>query len=155
MCACLLLSTLDAAGKSARKQGRMPIVMEKATVRGKVVVLEGRRSKRSVLGNLRIQIWSLPADGEVPETGKVGEAGDEAGGEQSEAGKKKLIHETRTDELGMFDLPLLPVAEYDFVAGELHLRLRVMEKSEKRKGQSEPKILLIVLPKEVVTSSRK
>jgi len=115
--------------KGKVKQLPVPVVIEKATVRGKVVVLESRRRERRTIKDLRIQIWA------------PGEDGKEA----------SLVHETKTDEAGMFDLPILKVAEYSLRVGEIDMKLKVTEQAPDRAGRAEPKVLLIMLPKEVVS----
>ena len=46
-------------------------------------------------------------------------------------------------------LPALDAGKYELVVGELHLNLLVQSTSEVKTKQEEPKILLLLLPKEV------
>lgn len=137
---CFLIATLCASVNPITSHARsrspelgIPVVMETATVRGKVIVLEDRRTDRQTLEGLKVEVWSS----------KPGETEDELK-------KDKLLHETATDEFGMFDLPLLAEADYVLTISELDLRLTVIPKSEERQDQKEAKVLLILLPKEVV-----
>ena len=111
-------------------QGPIPVVMEEATVRGRVVIMETRRTERHALEGLRVKVWTK---------------GNKEGGEES-----RLLHEAETDELGLFSLPLLPVGEYTLVVSKVTLRLVVTPKAPERAEQEEPKILLILLPREVI-----
>jgi hypothetical protein len=117
--------------ESADKQWRVPVVMEKATVRGKVVVLETRSDERKALSDLKIQVWTRKTDEKKTE-------------------KDKLVVETKTDESGFFNLPVIDVGDYVLVVAELQLRLTVVPEAGARAGQQEPKILLLLLPKEVI-----
>ena len=112
------------------KHWRIPVVMEKATVRGKVVILETRREDRKTIADLRVEVWTTQKD----EPQKKG----------------SLLHETKTDEGGLFTLPLIEEGQYILVVGSLRLNLTVTPQADVRKGQSEPKVLLILLPKDVV-----
>lgn len=118
---------LSAAGEE-QTTWRVPIVMEKATVRGKIVILENRSEDRRVLEGLKVQVWSDP--------------------EESQPSGK--IHETLTDDAGLFSLPELEVGEYFLTVARLRLRLTVVPNDPERAGQLEPKVLLILLPKDVV-----
>ena len=119
-----------ASGQSKERRYKIPVVMEKATIRGKVVILETRRDDRKTIANLRIQVWSTAKDD--PGT------------------KRSMEHETKTDDGGLFALPLLEEGRYILVVGELQLSLSVVPQSEDRKGASEPKVLLLLLPKDVI-----
>ena len=127
----ILTGLLASAAPAQDKAQRVPVVMEEATVRGRVVVLETRRTDRHAPEGLDVQVWSRA--------------------DEKKGVEKKLLHETKTDEDGLFALPLLAVQEYELVVGEVKLRLIVVPRSEERKDQEEPKILLILLPKESVT----
>jgi hypothetical protein len=126
----------QASAESKRSAPRLviPVVMEAATVRGKIVMLEDRRNDRQVLQGLKVVVWST----------KSSES------EEAEPETDILIHEAVTDEFGMFDLPLLEEGTYVLVIGEMNLQLVVIPKSEDRADQKEPKVLLILVPKEVV-----
>ena len=104
----------------------VPVVMDEATVRGRVVILETRREDRRTIQGLRIAVR------------------DEAG--------KQVIHRTRTDDEGFFSLPVLPAGRYRITIGELRMDLLVQEAEEAAPGagSAEPKIVLILLPKDVV-----
>lgn len=119
------------------KEIAVPVVMEAATVRGKVIMLEDRRTDRQVLKDLKVAVWSTKKD---EESGKP------------TAEPDKLLHETTTDEFGMFNLPELPEGNYVLIISELKIDLTVIPKAEERADQKEPKVLLILLPKEVVES---
>jgi len=140
--------------QDTKRTWRVPVLMEEATVRGKVVVLETRREDRRAVENLLIQVWTAPDEAEELENAAEEQADETVEAEaETEAEKEepKLVHETRTDENGLFSLPVLSVGVYRLVIGELSVQLRVMPKHEERKDQEEPKILLILLPKEVIT----
>ena len=66
--------------------------MERATLRGKVVVLETRVQERRTINGLPVQVWT-------PKKG---------------AGRKvkrdRLLHEAKTDMDGFFSLPVLDVS---------------------------------------------
>ena len=130
VCCATVIAPRQACAKKVKKRVRIPIVMEAATLRGKVVVLESRKTDRDVVRGLKVKMWPWNDDIEETET--------------------PPLHETQTDEFGMFNLPELAVRDYLLAVGEMHLRLKVMPQAESRRGQSEPKILLILLPKEVV-----
>ncbi len=87
-------------------KGRLPVVMEEATVRGKVIVLENRKEDRRILRDLSIRIWS------------------------GEGAARKLLHETVTDDLGLFSVPMLKVGEYRMTVAELNVRLSVIPKAD-------------------------
>ena len=127
------------AAEKKTSQWRVPIVMEKATVRGKVVVLETRREERASIKNLNVEVWTAPEESSGEESKK-----------DSDAPGRKRLHATKTDELGFFSLPALEEGEYVLVIGELHLGLTVVPAAEVRKGQEEPKVLLLLLPREVL-----
>lgn len=112
------------------KTWRVPIVMEQATVRGRVVILESRREDRKTVGGLRIEVWSTDPD--------------------DPNARDSRLHRTRTDDDGLFELPLLDLGRYLMIIGDLRLSLQVVEQSANRRGQQEPKVLLILLPKDVV-----
>ena len=121
---------------------KVPIVMEEATVRGKVAVLETRREERRVMEGLAVRVWSVK---DTPENADGKHSQKDAAWERD-----RLLHETETDELGLFDLPRLDVANYLLEVSDVQFRLRVIPQSAERAGQSEPKVLLILIPKEVV-----
>jgi hypothetical protein len=118
-----------AAEPGTKKPLARPVVMEEATVRGRIVVLETRKEDRKVIENLPVNIWQENEDAEDG---------------------KELIHATRTDEDGFFNLPLISTGEYLMSVGELQIKLFVIERAEHRKDQEDPKILLILLPTEVI-----
>ena len=129
--------------RRSKKRWRTPIVMEQATLRGKIVVIEDRAQDRRTLEGMTVRVWSIAepsAEDEKPQKNRF------------ERGK--LLHDTKTDDLGMFSLPVLEQGEYLLLLGELRLVLKVVPKSEKRKDQEEPAVLLIMLPKEVVTQKK-
>lgn len=133
--ACLLLAAWPgpdgrAWARDRDLRARVPVVMERATVRGKVVVLESRRADRSAVENLGIQVWSTTDGGSK---------------------KSARLHETTTDADGLFQLPLLEEGEYLFMIGELRLRLLVVPPAPEREGQEESKVLLIMMPKESIS----
>ena len=135
----MFLNAETVFAKQQTKEWRVPVVMEQATVRGKVVVLETRHEERRIVENLRIQVWERAVE---PIAGTA--AADP---------KPKLLHETKTDDLGMFALPLLTVGNYTLTVGDLKLRLEVVPKSEKRKDQEEAKVLLILVPRDVIAGT--
>lgn len=143
LAACLLALTDRAYAQDGAKQAiKVPIVMEAATVRGKVAVLETQREDRRVIQGLKVQVWSSkPADVSPRRRGHRVE----------EFQRDQLLHETETDELGLFDLPLLDSGEYFMDVSDVQFRLTVIPQSTERAGQSEPKVLLILIPKEVVS----
>jgi hypothetical protein len=123
------LWTPDAA-LGRKDEWAVPVVMEEATVRGKVVILETRQDDRKTIANLPIEVWET---------------------EKNNPGvKRKLRHETTTDDGGLFSLPLLETGQYILIVSELRLSLTVIPQNQIRAGQGEPKILLILLPKDVV-----
>ena len=120
-----------AAGKA--EQWRVPIVMERSTVRGKVVILESRAEERKTLADLPVELW----------TSKQGARGQRVPASQ--------LHATRTDADGFFSLPVVDVGQYVLIVGKLQLQLTVIPEADVREGQEqEPKVLLILLPKEVI-----
>lgn len=112
---------------------RTPVVMETATVRGKVAILEVRREGRTSREGLRIQVWQRAKNTE----------------------EKSLIHETLTDQAGLFSLPQLAVGTYELKVEDFAVDLIVIPQSEERKGQEEPKILLLVVPREALNLKRR
>jgi hypothetical protein len=122
-----------ALGEDQSREWKVPIVMEKATVRGKVVVLETRHEDRRAASDLKVQVWDTLRD--TPRK------------------KHNLLHDTKTDEGGLFTLPLLDEGQYVLVVGDLNLSLSVVPAAPVRKDSSEPKVLLILLPKDVVLST--
>ncbi len=138
--AVLVIAGLLAAGRDSSalaakgiKQWRVPIVMERATVRGKVVILETRTTERHALKDMKIEIWSRRDD------------------RRGRAAPDQLLHETTTDPEGFFSLPVLEEGNYLLRVSDLYLKLAVIPEAEVRTGQEqEPKILLILLPKEVI-----
>ncbi|MDP6491077.1 MAG: hypothetical protein QGH42_10300 [Kiritimatiellia bacterium] len=62
----------------------------------------------------------------------------------------KLLHETKTDRDGFFSLPVIDNGNYLLVVGDLYLKLTVVSPTLVKAAQQEPKILLILLPKEVI-----
>ncbi len=138
-------TTHAAQANDGDDQRAVPVVMEEATVRGKVAVLETRWEDRQILEGLRVQVWSTK-EAEPTERRRRG---------SSRARERDvLIHETETDDLGMFDLKGFEVGEYLLTVSDVQFRLMVIPRSETRLGQSEPKILLILVPKEVVGIER-
>jgi len=128
---CLPVTNAVAAKEKVRKW-RVPIVMEKATVRGKIVILETRVEERTIIQGLRVQVWTW---------------------KENASGKTvpdKLLHETKTDRDGFFSLPVIDNGNYLLVVGDLYLKLTVVAPTLVKTGQQEPKILLILLPKEVI-----
>jgi hypothetical protein len=120
------------AAKGKVRKWRVPIVMEKATVRGKIVILETRVEERTIIQGLRVQVWPW---------------------RENAAGKTvpdKLLHETKTDRDGFFSLPVIDNGNYLLVVGDLYLKLTVVSPALAKMDQQEPKILLILLPKEVI-----
>ena len=144
LCLAGSMTPVEAASRRSRRRPvpKVPVIMEESTVRGKIVVLESRREDRKTVEELLVQVWQAAQ-----------EEDDTDGGKQTRPKadvEDKLVHETRTDKDGFFSLPSIPIGEYRLVAGELVLRLTVVPKAEVRAGQDEPKILLILLPKEVL-----
>jgi hypothetical protein len=129
-----LTAALAPSGALARGEdeeaphSRVPVVMEKATVRGRVIILETRRSDRAAIQDLGVEVWSTYSNGE----------------------KREQIHATRTGAEGLFSLPALEEGEYLMAVGELRLKLLVVPPAAEREGQDEPKILLILVPKESI-----
>jgi hypothetical protein len=140
---CLLPAARAIAQDKDEDTFTVPVVMEEATVRGRVVILETRREDRKVIEGLPIQIWSTK---ETETTAR--RRWTRRNSPQLEPDQP--VHETKTDELGIFDLPELAVGEYILTVSEIHFRLTVIKQSEERAGQSEPKVLLILIPKEVI-----
>ena len=135
-----VFTTLSTAAQDEPRTWSVPIVMEKATVRGKVAVLETRREDRRVVESLQIEVWSTK---EIEQPRRFLR-------DTTEIVRDELLHETETDESGIFGLPLLDTGEYLLVVGEVQFRLTVVEQSPDRTGQEEPKVLLILVPKEVI-----
>lgn len=136
-------STQRVESASEIKTIAVPVVMEEATVRGKVAVLETRREDRKLIEGLPIQVWSTVErqhTSRVLFTTKT----------HSTYERDQLLRETKTDDLGLFDLPQLTAGEYILVISEVQFRLSVVPQSQQRRGQAEPKVLLILIPKEVV-----
>ena len=130
----------------------VPIVMEEATVRGKVAVLENRTEDRQVLEGLKVEIWSTemeqrhdPAKKRWFKFRKDPEP---------QLLRKDKVHETETDADGLFSLPTLKPEEYYMVLGEIQFRITVIPKDKIRAGSDEPKVLLILIPKEVVEDTK-
>ncbi len=120
------------AAKGEARKWRVPIVMEKSTVRGKIVVLETRIEERTIIQDLRVQVWTWKENAKgktVPD---------------------KLLHQTETDRDGFFSLPIIDNGNYLLVVGDLYLKLTVVPPTVAETDQQEPKILLILLPKEVI-----
>ena len=117
------------------RKWRVPVVMEKATVRGKVVILETRTEERKAVAKLAVQVWTRVEDN------------------RGRADRGKLLVETKTDDAGFFDLPVIEVGDYMLVVGDLQLKLTVVPEAPARSGQQqEAKVLLLLLPKEVLKS---
>ena len=112
---------------------RAPVLMEQATVRGKIAILEVRREGRTSRQGLRIQVWQKGQNAE----------------------EKRLLHETVTDEAGLFSLPLLGEGTYELKVEDFAVDLVVIPQSDDRKGQEEPKILLLVVPREALNLKRR
>ncbi|MCE9616621.1 MAG: hypothetical protein K8T26_20285 [Lentisphaerae bacterium] len=139
------MSSSATRAQDANKQSiKVPIVMEEATVRGKVAILETRREDRKVVEGLPVRVWSTKKAGADANSGKHGHK------QVAQWERDELLHETETDELGLFDLPLLSAGEYLLEVSEVQFRLTVIPQSSERAGQSEPKVLLILVPKEVI-----
>ena len=128
--ALVLVLAERAPGQDDAKAWRVPVVMEEATVRGKVVILETRREDRKTVGGLRIEVWTTE-----PDNPRI---------------RDERIHRTRTDDEGLFSLPSVEIGRYVIIVGELRLGLQVVPKANVRADQQEPKVLLILLPKDVV-----
>jgi len=137
-----------ASAQGETKTWRVPIVMEQSTVRGKVAILETRREDRKVLEGLDVQVWSTETAKEEPKKGWFRRKPKE------QTVKKDLLHEAKTDENGIFGLPLLKPSEYFLGVGQVQFRLTVIPQDKSRKGQQEPKVLLILIPKEVIDIKR-
>jgi hypothetical protein len=125
-----VLSGMPARAQEAEAYSKTPVLMEEATLRGKVVILETRKEDRHVQEGLKIQVWTTK--------------------EGSPRVKRDRIHETKTDEAGLFSLPLLAQGIYILTVGELDVCVQVVAKAPVRQGQEEPKVLLLMLPKEVI-----
>ena len=144
LCLAGSMTPVEAASRRSRRRPvpKVPVIMEESTVRGKIVVLESRREDRKTVEELLVQVWQAAQ-----------EEDDTDGGEQTRPKanvEDKLVHETRTDKDGFFSLPALDVGGYFLVVGQIYLRCSVIPLDPKREGQEEPKILLLLLPKEVV-----
>jgi len=99
--------------------------MEEATTRGKLVFLDDGRERQRSLKGIKIEIWT--------------------------SDEKHLLHSTRTDDLGFFDLPHQPVGEYVIGVGALRLKLKVYEaKPIADNLERAPKLLLIMVPPDVI-----
>jgi len=130
------------------KNWSVPIVMEEATVRGKVAVLETRREEREVLEGVRIQLWSTE-EKEEPEPKKK-KWFQRRNNDEKKRVRKNLIHETKTDEVGLFVLPRLSPDEYLLTVSEVQFRVTVVPKAKERIGQEEPKVILVLIPRDVI-----
>ena len=97
---CVLAGPGSAFAKKSEKKvttWRVPIVMEQATVRGKIAILETRTEDRKTVKEIAVQIWSTEEQTKRRKTKIV---------------RKELLHETATDEDGFFDLPQVKPDEY-------------------------------------------
>jgi hypothetical protein len=129
---CGFLSGGVALARERTKTLRVPILMEEATVRGKVIILETREDDRKVASSIRVRLFTERRTGE------------------DEKPVRELLHEARTDDLGLFDLPSVPVGEYQLWVSGLQVRLRVVPRTAPPKPQDDPKVLLILLPREAL-----
>lgn len=128
---CVSLWSPDAAfAQKGEKAWAVPVVMEEATVRGKVVILETRTQDRRTVSGLRIEVWEPEQD--------------------NPSIRRKLLHKTTTDEDGLYSLPRLEAGQYILMVSDLRLSLTVIPKEQGQAGQEEPKIMLILLPKDVI-----
>lgn len=139
------MTGLAAEKDSAETSKAVPIVMEAATVRGKVAVLETRWEDRQIMKGLRVQVWSTKTPEKPQKPSRHSPT--------VHVERDTLLHETETDDLGLFDLPVLDVGEYLLAVSEVRFLLTVIPKSAERAGQSEPKVLLILIPKEVISTT--
>jgi hypothetical protein len=130
--------------RESKQRWRIPVVMEQATLRGKIVVIEDRERERRVLEGMKVQVWTI-AEPTEEET---------KSGKNTEPKRGKLLHDTNTDDLGFFSLPALEEGNYLMTIAELRLRLQVTPMSAARQGQQEPAVLLIMVPKEVITQKQ-
>jgi len=140
------LTTMTGLAAAQDTSKAVPIVMEAATVRGKIAVLETRWEDRQIMKGLRVQVWSTKA----PE-----KTNDKPNRHSPtiRVDRDTLLHETETDDLGLFDLPVLDVGEYLLAVSEVRFLLTVIPRSAERAAQSEPKVLLILIPKEVISAT--
>lgn len=142
--ACSCLITTAATAQDDKSSIKIPIVMEEATVRGKVAILETRREDRKVVEGLPVRVWSTKPPKEEDAKAKRSRK------DSTNWERDQLLHETETDELGLFDLPQVAAGNFLMEVSEVQFRLTVIPQSTERAGQSEPKVLLILIPKEVV-----
>ena len=154
--AILTLSPMQASSQDDAAEvttWNVPVVMEEATVRGKVAILENRSEDRQVLEGLRVEIWSTELEETAEPTKKswINFRKDDG----PKYIRKEKVHESSTDADGLFSLPSLEADEYFMVLGEIQFRLTVIKRDKIRAGKNdEPKILLILIPKEVVENTK-
>ena len=135
-----------------------PIVMEEATVQGKIIILENFKEDRQAAAGLLIEIWSAK-EFKLERTSRRGA---KQAAKAVDTGynfeRHELILETETDEDGFFYIEEgseLPAGNYIMVIGEVDLILIVEPLSstrEKMDATEKQKTLLILVPKEIFLS---
>ncbi len=131
---CAFLSAAPTWARERTKTLRVPILMEESTVRGKIIVLETRDDDRKVAANIRVRLFTEKRSNDGGKT------------------IRELLHEAKTDDLGLFDLPSVAVGEYQLSVSGMEVRLHVVPRNSAPKPQEDPKVLLILLPREALLS---
>lgn len=136
-----------------------PIIMEEATVQGKIIILENFEEDRQAAAGLLLEIWSANEVEDVRKSrrGLKQQAAAKAAGNpgNTKFEKSELILETETDEDGFFYIEEgaeLAPGNYILVLGEVNLILIVEPLSGERAGLNateKQKTLLILVPKEI------
>jgi len=122
----------------------IPIVMEEATVRGKVAVLETRSADRRTPEGLTVAVWTTEVGKETAKRWW------QLGKDEARLLRKDKIHETETDDTGIFSLPSMQPGDYLLAVGSAEFALTVIPRSAERANQTEPKVLLILIPKDIL-----
>ena len=136
-----------------------PILMEEATVQGKIIILENFQEDRQAAVGLRIEIWSAKEVVAPPSKNrrmaKMQAAAAASGNEELNFEKNELVLETETDEDGFFYIEEgfeLRPGNYIIAMGDVRLILIVEPLSGDRAGLNpieKQKTLLILVPKEI------
>lgn len=112
-------------GRSVRRNIVPHVIAEQTTTRGRVVLLEEGRSGRRAVEGLRVQMWSLDDD--------------------------VMIHDTRTEREGFFDLPRFELGYYRLHVGRMRLIVEIIEPQPIPEGYVEaPKVLFILASAEAL-----
>lgn len=112
-----------------KAKASIPIMIEKATTRGRVVLLEDSDEGRYVVRDVPVAIWHIDKNG-----------------------KERLMYSTRTDDDGMFSLPEIEVGIYRAIVGKTPMLMQIVPTVNKLKEQERaaPKALLIMMPKQAI-----